>query len=93
MQPKLTIDDERDLKVGNLIWPIDESVRRHASRMARVVEVFPGDDGVVQLAPFESVDGVLRRTTVKLAPVFNDCFQNENRAGEVGSRNSQSNEF
>ena len=39
-------DDERVLKVGDLVWLIDESVRRHENRMARVPEVFPGADPI-----------------------------------------------
>ena len=48
LRPKWATDDECVLKVGYLVWLIDESVRRHESRMARVIEVIPGPDGVVR---------------------------------------------
>ena len=78
-------DDERVLKVGDLVWLIDESVRRHENKMARVMEVDPGPDGVIPSASIKTADGVLRRPAVKLAPVFYECFRDENRASDVGA--------
>ena len=63
-------DDERVLKVGDLVWLIDESVRRHENKMARVIKVFPGADVVIRSAAMKTADGVLRRPAVKLAPLF-----------------------
>ena len=78
--------DERVLKVGDLVWLIDESVKRHHNKMARVIEVFPGSDGVIRSASIKTSDGCYHRPAVKLAPVFYECFQDENRAGDVGAR-------
>ena len=71
------IDDECVLKVGDRVWLIDESVRRHENNMARVTEMFPGADGVIRSASIKTADEVVRRPAVKLAPVFYECFQNE----------------
>ena len=87
VQSKRAIDDERVLKkVGDLVWLIDESVRRHENKIARVTEVFPGADGVNRSAPINTADGVHRRPAVRLEPVFYECFLDENRAGDVGAR-------
>ena len=86
---KWATDDERVLKVGDLVWLIDESVRRHENKMARVTEVLPGADGVIRSASIKTEDGVLRRPAVKLAPVCYECFRVENRAGDVGARESE----
>ena len=83
VRSKWATDDERVLKVGDLVWLIDDSVRRHENKMARVTEVFPGADGVIRSALIRTSDGVLRRPAVKLAPVFYECFRDENRAGDV----------
>ena len=82
-------DNERVLKVGDLVWLIDESVRRQENEMARVTGVFPGADGVIRSAIIKTSDGVLRRPAVKLAPVFYECFRDENSAGDVGARDSK----
>ena len=39
VRSKWATGDERVLKVGDLVWLIDESVRRHEKKMARVMEV------------------------------------------------------
>ena len=41
-------DNEHVLKIGDLVWLIDESVRRHENKVARVMEVYPGADGVIR---------------------------------------------
>ena len=85
VRTKWAKDDERILKVGDLVWLIEESVRRHENKMARVIEVFPGADGVIRSAVIKTSDGIFRRPAVKLAPVFYECFRDENRAGDVGA--------
>ena len=85
VRTKWANDDERVLKVGDLVWLIDESVKRHENKMARVIEVFPGADGVIRSALIKTSDGALQRPAVKLAPVFYECFRDENRAGDVGA--------
>ena len=84
--PKWARKDERVLKVADLVWPVGESVRRNENKMARVTQTFPGTDGFIHSASMKTTDGVLRREAVKLAPVFYDCFRNDNRAGDIGAR-------
>ena len=38
--------------------------------MARVLEVYPGKNGIVRSALIKTVDGNLKRPVVKLAPLF-----------------------
>ena len=75
----------RNLKVGELVWLVDDQLKRCYYRMARVIEVYPGGDGVVRSAKIKTAEGELRRPVVKLAPVFYECFRDENRAGNVGA--------
>ena len=89
VRSKWATDDERVLKVEDLVWLIDESVRRHENKMARVTEVFPGADGVIRSATIRTADGVFQRPAVKLAPVFFECFRDESRAGDSGARDSE----
>ena len=85
VRSKRATDDERVLRVGGLLWLIDESVRRHDNKMARVIEVFSLVDGVNRSASVTTADGVLRRLAVKFAPLSYDCFSKENMAGNVGA--------
>ena len=71
------------------MWLIDESVRRHKNKMARVIEVFPGADGVIRSPSIKTADGVIRSPAVKLAPVLYECFPDENGAGDVGAKDSK----
>ena len=57
--------------------------------MARVMEVYPGDDGVVRSAKMKTEDGELKRPVVKMAALFYECFWEENRAGDVGASNAK----
>ena len=89
MRSEWATDDDRVLKVGDLVWLIDESVRRHENKMARVIEVIPGTDDVIRPESVRAEDGVFQRPAVKLVLVFFDCFRDENRAGDVGARHSK----
>ena len=68
MRSKCANDDELVLKVGCVMWLIDQSVRRNENKMARVTEVIPGADGIIQSALIKSADEVFWRPVVKLAP-------------------------
>ena len=48
------------LTVEDRVWLIDELVRRHENKMARVTQVFPGADSVIRLALNKATDEVLR---------------------------------
>ena len=91
VRPKWGSNDGRALNIGDLVWVIDESVKRYKNQMARVLDVFPGSDGVVRSAKIQTSNGIFVRPAMKLAPLFDDCFQSENRAGDVGARDRETN--
>ena len=61
----------------------------HENKLARVMELYPGADGVIRSASINTANEVLRRPAVKLVPFFYDCFRDENRAGDVRARDSK----
>ena len=75
------------MEVRDLVWLIEDNVQRSQHRMARIVEIYPGKDGVVRSALIKTLDGTLKRPVVKLAPFFNERFPSENGAGIVGDSN------
>ena len=83
----------RNLKEGELVWMVDESVKRCEYKMGRVIQVFKGNDGVVRSARVKMAHGEFNRPVVKLAPVFYDGVSEiENRAGDVGATSEQKHE-
>ncbi len=77
---------ERQLEVGDLVWLVDDNVKRGQYRMARVLETYAGNDGIVRSASIKTQDRVYKRPVVKLAPLFyKNCFVEQNRAGDVGA--------
>ena len=79
-------EDVRQLGVNDLVWIVDENVKRAHYKMGRVLEVFHGSDGRVRSALVKTEDGKLKRQVVKLAPMFYESvFQEKNRAGNVGA--------
>ena len=67
-------DDVRQLKVNDLVWVVDENVKRSNYKMTRVLEVQEGSDGRVRSATVVTKDGKLKRPVVKLAPVSMKVF-------------------
>ena len=84
---KLESESERNLETGELVWLVDEFLKRSDYKMARVIETFPGSsDGIVRSATVKTNTGTYKRPVVKLAPLFDSvCFPEENRAGDVGA--------
>ena len=79
-------EDVRQLGVNDLVWIVDENVRRAHYKMGRVLEVYHGSDGRVRSALVKTEGGKLKRPVVKLAPMFYESvFQEKNRAGNVGA--------
>ena len=79
-----------NLKTGELVWLIDDSVKRSEYKLGRIVEIFTGNDGVVSSERVKMAHGELNRPVVKLAPVFYDGVSEiENRAGDVGAASNQ----
>ena len=60
----------RQLEVNDLVWIVDESVKRAHYKMGIVLEVYHGSDGRVRSALVKTEDGKLKRPVVKLAPMF-----------------------
>ena len=80
----------RNLKEGELVWLVKDSVKRCGYKLGRIIEIFTGKDGVVRSARVKMAHGELNRPVVKLAPVFYDGVSEiENRAGDVGATSDQ----
>ena len=83
-------EEVRQLEVNDLVWIVDENVKRAHYKMGRVLEVYHGSDGRVRSALVKTEDGKLKRPVVKLAPMFYESvFQEKNRAGNVGASHQQ----
>ena len=41
-------ESERKLEIGELVWLVDESLKRSDYKMARVIETFPNSSGIVR---------------------------------------------
>ena len=83
-------DDLRQLKVNDLVWVVDENVKRSNYKMARVLEEQEGSDGRVRSATVVTKDGKRKRPVVKLAPLFYESvFREKNRAGNAGASHQQ----
>ena len=85
------IEEEfRQLEVNDLVWIVDENVKRAHYKMGRVLEVYHGSDGRVRSALVKTEDGKFKRPVVKLAPMFYESvFREKNRAGNVGASHQQ----
>ena len=79
-------EEVRQLEVNDLVWIVDENVKRAHYKMGRVLEVYHGSDGRVRSALVKTEGGKLKRPVVKLAPLFYESvFREKNRAGNVGA--------
>ncbi len=71
---------------NDLVWLVDDNVKRGQYKMARVLETYAGNDGIVRSASIRTQDGAYKRRAVKLAPLFHkNCFVDRNRAVDVGA--------
>ena len=84
VRKKWNKDDVRQLKVNDLVWVVDENVKRSNYKMARVLEVQEGSDGRVRSATVVTKDGKLRRPVVKLAPLFYESVSREKKNRKQG---------
>ena len=79
-------EEVRQLEVNDLVWIVDDNVKRAHYKTSRVLEVYHGSDGRVRSALVKTEDGKLKRPVVKLAPMFYESvFREKNRAGNVGA--------
>ena len=83
-------EEVRQLEVNDLVWIVDENVKRSHFKMGRVLEVYHGSDGRVRSALVKTENGKLKRPVVKLAPMFYESvFREKNKAGNVGASYQQ----
>ena len=83
-------EEIRQQEVNDLVWILDENVKRAQYKMGRVLEVYHGSDGRVRSALVKTEDGKLKRPVVKLAPMFYESvFRERNRAANVGTNHQQ----
>ena len=83
-------EEFRQLEVNDLVWIVDDNVKRAHYKMGRVLEVYHGSDVRVRSALVKTEDGKLKRPVVKLAPMFYESvFREKNRAGNVGASHQQ----
>ena len=79
-------EEVKQLEVNDLVWIVDEYVKRAHYKMGRVLEVYHGSDGRVRSALVKTEEGKLKRPVVKLAPMFYESvFREKNRAGNIGA--------
>ena len=79
-------EEVRPLQVKDLVWIVDEKVKRAHFKMGRVFEVFYGSDGRVRSALVKTEDEKLKLPVVKLAPMFYESvFREKNRACNVAA--------
>ena len=79
-------EEVRQLEVNDLVWIVDEHVKRAHYKMGRVLEVYHGSDGRVRSALVKTEDGRLKKPVEKRAPMFyQHVFREKNRAGNVGA--------
>ena len=63
-------EEVRQLELNDLVWIVDEYVKRAHYKMGRVLEVNHGSDGRVRSALVKTEDAKLKRPVVKLAPML-----------------------
>ena len=56
----------RNVQIGDLVLIKDEKIFHRQWPLARVIKVFPGEDGRVRVADVKTQRGIYRRTTNKL---------------------------
>ena len=76
----------QNLKEGELVSLVDDSVKRCEYKLGQIIEIFTSNDGVLRSARVKMSHGEPNWTVVKLAPVFYDGVSEiENRAGNIGA--------
>ena len=82
----------RNLREGELVWLIVDSVKQCDYKLGRIFEIFTGNDGVVRSARVKMAHGELNRPVVKLASRFYDGLSKiKNRWGFSNQLQNSSN--
>ena len=58
--------EQRNSEIGDLVLLADSNAPRGQWKMARIIKVFPGEDGVVRVAEIKTEAGILTRPVTKL---------------------------
>ena len=58
--------EQRNSEIGDLVLLADSNAPRGQWKMARIINVFPGEDGVVRVAEIKTEAGILTRPVTKL---------------------------
>ena len=63
---------ERQFKVGDVVLMVDSNVTRGKWNLARVLEVYPGRDGVVRNVLLKTKSGEYKRSVQKCCPILEE---------------------
>ena len=63
---------ERQFKIGDIVLIVDENVSRGKWNLARVIEVFPGKDGVIRNVKLKTKSGEYKRSVQKCCPILEE---------------------
>ena len=55
---------QTNIEVGDLVWLNVDNVKRSEYRMARILEFYPGKDGIMRSALIKTLDGTLKKPVV-----------------------------
>ena len=66
----------KNLKVDDLAWILEDFIPQGLWHVARVTQIFPGDDGIVRSVKLKTPSGELIRPVVKLSKLFPDYISN-----------------
>ena len=88
--PSLTLrskwtEQKEQININDLVLIKETNVKRGQWPLGRVVEVHPGDDGVIRVVTVQTANGRFKRPTVKIIRLENDGnFEVPQDGGNVG---------
>ena len=63
---------ERQFKIGDIVLMVHENVSGGKWNLARVIEVFPGKDGVIRNVKLKTKSGEYKRSVQKCCPILEE---------------------
>ena len=63
---------ERLLKIGDVVLMVDEKVNRGKWNLARIIQVFRGNDGVIRNVKLKTKTGEYKRSVQKCCPILEE---------------------
>ncbi|XP_028398996.1 uncharacterized protein LOC114522501 [Dendronephthya gigantea] len=63
---------ERQFKCGDIVLVVDDNLARGKWNLARVIEVFPGKDGVIRNVKLKTKNGEYKRSVQKCCPILEE---------------------